>query len=96
MRRLDAMESKPNYYPHPGVQSQQRQPLLSPAVPQPGTQTQFRWAVPFPGHKHRLSDWIKLVQKTNKRNEHNPKKSNPTRKEKTFENRYVECAPRID
>ena len=48
MKRLDAMESRPTYYPHPGAQIQQRQPLLSPAVPQPGTQTQYRWGSPIP------------------------------------------------
>ena len=44
MKRLDAMESRTSYYPHPGVQLQpQIQPLLSPAVPQPGTHTQYQW-----------------------------------------------------
>lgn len=49
MKRLDAMESRPTYYPHPGVPMQaQVQPLLSPAVPQPGTQTQYQWGSPNP------------------------------------------------
>ncbi len=49
MKRLDAMEAKPIYYPHPGMQMHpQVQPLMSPAVPQPGTQTQFQWASQAP------------------------------------------------
>ncbi len=51
MKRLDAMESRPVYYAHPGVQSHpptQVQPLLSPAVPQLGTQTQYQWGSPLP------------------------------------------------
>ena len=46
MKRLDAMESRQTtaFYPHPGVHLQpQVQPLMSPAVPQPGTQTQYQW-----------------------------------------------------
>ena len=43
MKRLTAMESRQTPYIHPQVQ-----PLLSPAVPQPGTQTQFQWGSPNP------------------------------------------------
>ena len=44
MKRLTAMESRQAAYPHPGVQLHPTvQPLLSPAVPQPGTQTQYQW-----------------------------------------------------
>ncbi len=41
MKRLEAMESRPIYYPQSQVQ-----PLLSPAVPQTGSQTQFQWGTP--------------------------------------------------
>jgi hypothetical protein len=59
MNRLSAMESRQSMYPvssvpmhlltqvHPGQQAQQVQPLLSPAVPQPGSQTQGRWNSPI-------------------------------------------------
>ena len=43
MRRLTAMESRHVPYLHPVYQPQQVQPNLSPAVPPPGTQTQFQW-----------------------------------------------------
>ena len=41
MKRLKAMEARPVTFP-------QVQPLLSPAVPQPGTQTQFQWGESLP------------------------------------------------
>jgi hypothetical protein len=45
MKRLDAMEARPSFYPQSGLQLRpQIQPMLSPAVPQPGTQTQYQWA----------------------------------------------------
>ena len=45
MKRLDDMEAKPGFYPLSGLQLRpQIQPMLSPAVPQPGTQTQYQWA----------------------------------------------------
>jgi hypothetical protein len=43
MRRLTAMESRHVPYLQPIYQPQQVQPNLSPAVPPPGTQTQFQW-----------------------------------------------------
>ena len=43
LKRLTAMESRQAPYLHPAYQPQQIQPNLSPAVPQPGTQTQFQW-----------------------------------------------------
>jgi hypothetical protein len=43
MKRLTAMESRQAPFLHPAYQPQQIQPNLSPAVPQPGTQTQFQW-----------------------------------------------------
>ena len=44
LKRLDVMESRPTFYQHPGVLMQpQVQPLMSPAVPMPGTQTQYQW-----------------------------------------------------
>ena len=47
MNRLTAMENRQTVYPNPGMHLHpQIQPLLSPAVPQPGTQTQFQWGSP--------------------------------------------------
>ena len=47
MKRLSAMESRQTMYPHPGMNIHPPvQPLLSPAVPQPGTQTQYQWGSP--------------------------------------------------
>ena len=49
MKRLTAMETRQAVYPQPGMQLHpQIQPLLSPAVPPPGTQTQFQWGSPCP------------------------------------------------
>ena len=45
MQRLSAMESRQMHYQQPTYQpAQPIQPLMSPAVPQPGTQTQNQWA----------------------------------------------------
>jgi hypothetical protein len=51
MNRLSVMESRLTTYPHQVQHPQQHQqlshpiqPLLSPAVPHPSTQTQFQWA----------------------------------------------------
>ena len=45
LRRLDAMESRTTSYP---FQGNQIQPLMSPAVPPPGTQTQYQWGSQVP------------------------------------------------
>ena len=47
MKRLTAMESRQSMYHPPGMQMHHPvQPLLSPAVPQPGSQTQHQWGSP--------------------------------------------------
>ena len=50
MRRLDAIEQRPRYFAHPGSQLLPQnpvQPLLSPAVPRMGSQTQMQWGSPL-------------------------------------------------
>ena len=45
MMRLDAMEARTTYYPQQGFQERPHfRPQMSPAVPQPGSQTQQQWA----------------------------------------------------
>jgi hypothetical protein len=44
MKRLAAMETRQSMVPHLVTSGHQISPLLSPAVPQPGTQTQYQWA----------------------------------------------------
>ena len=44
MKRLADMETRQSMVPHLVTSGRQIAPLLSPAVPQPGTQTQYQWA----------------------------------------------------